>query len=418
MARPLPRPGEADGRRRRDLARMRLLATGLLVLMSLVFVATRLAPPRWLWTQYLAAFAEAGMVGALADWFAVTALFRRPLGLPIPHTAIIPRNKARIGAALGDFIAGNFLTPRVLDQRLRELDPAGRAAAWLADPATARALAEQIAGFVPEIARSGEELGAFVGDVARRIAAAVPAAPMAARILGLIWGGAAAQRLLDRGTVLLGEYLRERREVVREKVSQNSWRWLPKWVDRILADKITAGLVRAVEEMADPDHPWRIELKAAVEAFIHRLATDPETIARGEALKTRFLHDPAFLAHVRGVWLELEARLNADPQGAARLTRDAVERALVAIGRWLMADALARERLNGFARVAVRRTIAPRREAIGAFVAEVVAGWDAAAVVEKLELQVGKDLQYIRINGTLVGGLAGLIIFTLARLLS
>jgi uncharacterized membrane-anchored protein YjiN (DUF445 family) len=397
---------------------MRLLATGLLVLMTAIFVATRAAPRVWVWAQYLGAFTEAGMVGALADWFAVTALFRRPLGLPIPHTAIIPRNKARIGRALGDFIAEEFLTPRVLDQRLREFDPAGRAAAWLTRPQAARSLAEQIAGFVPEIGRSGDELAAFIGDVARRVAMQVPASLTASRILSALWSGGAAERLIDRAIVLAGEYIDARRELVREKVEQNSWRWLPKWIDRLLADRITEGLVHSIAEMAQPDHAWRLELKAAVERFIDRLANDPEMIARGEKLKTEFLDHPAFLTHARDLWSDLEARLNADPQAASRLTREAVERALMAIGRWLSGDALARQRISSFVRVAVRRTLAPRREAIGAFVAQVVDGWDATAVVEKLELHVGRDLQFIRINGTLVGGLAGLAIFTLARLLS
>jgi uncharacterized membrane-anchored protein YjiN (DUF445 family) len=397
---------------------MRLLATGLLALMTVVFIGARAAPRAWAWSQYVAAFAEAAMVGALADWFAITALFRRPLGLPIPHTAIVPRNKARIGRALGDFIAGNFLTPRVLDQRLREFDPAARLAEWLADAETSRLLAEQIAGFVPEIARSGDELGAFVGDVALRIAGQVPASATAARLLSAAWNDGAARRLIDRAITLVGDYIGARRDLVREKVSQNSWKWLPKWIDRMLADRITEGLVSAVAEMGEPDHPWRLELEAAVPSFIDRLANDPEMIARGEELKNRLLEDARFRRHLAGLWSDLEARLKADPEGAARLAQAAVERALAAIGRWLIVDAVARERINGFARVAVRRTIAPRREAIGGFVADIVAGWDSAAVVERLELHVGKDLQYIRINGTLVGGLAGLVIFSLARLLS
>jgi uncharacterized membrane-anchored protein YjiN (DUF445 family) len=197
-----------------------------------MFVVTWAAPRGWVWAQYVGAFTEAGMVGALADWFAVTALFRRPLGLPIPHTAIIPRNKARIGRALGDFIAGEFLTPRVLDQRLRHFDPAGRAAAWLARPQAARSLAEQIAGFVPEIGRSSDELAAFIGDVARRVAMQVPASLTTSRILSALWSGGAAERVIDRAIVLAGEYIDARRELVREKVTQNSWRWLPKWIDR------------------------------------------------------------------------------------------------------------------------------------------------------------------------------------------
>jgi uncharacterized membrane-anchored protein YjiN (DUF445 family) len=250
------------------------------------------------------------------------------------------------------------------------------------------------------------------------MALATPAAPLAGRLLSMAWSGGAAEQILDRALVMASDQLSQRRALVREKVSENSWRWLPKWVDRLLADKITDGLVRTLEEMRDPAHPWRLELKEAVERYVDRLASDPATMARGEAMKRRLLDDAAFHGHLRAIWSDLERRLAADPEEAARITRAAVERALIATRRWLASDPTARERLNGFVRVAVRRTLTPRREAIGAFVADVVAGWDAKAVVDRLELHVGRDLQAIRINGALVGAFAGLIIFAVAKALS
>ena len=396
---------------------MRAIATGLLVAMTAVYLATRLAPASWLWAGYVGAFAEASMVGACADWFAVTALFRRPLGLPIPHTAIIPRNKARIGQALGDFIGGEFLTPRVLDRKLRELGPARRLADWLRDAGAVEALSARIADMLPDITPSSPALRGFIGEVARRAARAGPAAPLAAKLLGYLWSDAGAQRLLDRAIDRLGAYLIGHSEFIQARVAGNSWRWMPKWIDRLLAEKLTAGLLRAVGEMRDPAHPWRLEMREAMDRFIARLADDPDFLARGEALKDSLLGDPRLRTHLEAVWAELEERLGVDPSGMAEIIAQALARALTALGEWLDADLSARERLDGWVRVAARRTLSPRRKEIGAFVAQVVAGWDAREVVEKLELHVGKDLQYIRINGALVGGLVGLLIYTASRLI-
>jgi uncharacterized membrane-anchored protein YjiN (DUF445 family) len=399
--------------RRSELRRMRALATGLLAAMTAIFIATRFAPAAWTWAGYVAAFAEAAMVGACADWFAVTALFRRPFGLPIPHTAIIPRNKARIGQALGDFIGGEFLTPRVFDAKLREFGPARRLADWLIAPGNVGALAPRLAALAPDIAPSGPAVRSFVGDLVRRLANAGPAAPLLARLLGYVWRDPAARRLIDRAIGVLADFMASREASIQSQVTGRAWKWLPKFVDDILAERITKGLLGAVQELRDPDHPWRIEIDAAIDRFIDDLSNDPVLIARVEALKARLLTDPTVRDHLRALWSELGSRLAADPD----LAEHAIARALTALGRWLDADVKSRDRLDGWLRVATRRVLSPRRQAIGAFVAQVVAGWDAREVVDKLELQVGRDLQYIRINGTVVGGLVGLAIYAVSRVL-
>ncbi len=392
---------------------MRSLATGLLAAMTGVFVATRFAPPAWTWTGYVAAFAEAAMVGACADWFAVTALFRRPFSLPIPHTAIIPRNKARIGQALGDFIGGEFLTPRVLDAKLREFGPARRLTEWLVAPGNVANLSPRLAALAPDIAPSGALVRGLVGDLLHRLANAGPAAPVLGRVLGYLWRDPAARRLIDRAIAAAGDFAAERQGLIQGQVSGRAWKWLPKFVDDILAERITKGLLSALQDLRDPEHPWRIEIEAAIERFIDDLSNDPELIARVEAWKARLLTDPALRGHLATLWSELTSRLGADPD----LTEHLIARALAALGRWLSEDAGARDRLDTWLRVATRRVLSPRREAIGAFVAQIVAGWDAREVVDKLELQVGRDLQYIRINGTVVGGVVGLAIYAVSRAL-
>ena len=413
-----PRRSPTDVARRRDLARMRALATGLLVAMTIVFAATRLAPAAWIWPAYVGAFAEAAMVGALADWFAVTALFRRPLGLPIPHTAIIPRNKNRIGDAFGDFIAGNFLTPSVLEERLRSLEPSRRIADWLAAPANVETLARRLGALAPHLTPAGGEWRDMAVELIRRTAGPRPLAPTAGRLLDWMWREPAVQRGFNRLVEALAGYLSGQEAFIQARLSGASWRWAPKWLDRLLAEKFTRGLLGAIDGLGDPDHPWRADLAAAVEDFIARLGSDPDLLERGEALKARLLADPALPARVEALIARLADRLGGESAALEDLVSDLAARLLRALGQWLAEDAAARDGVDRWILVATRRTVSAQRHAIGGFVSQVVRGWDADEVAERLELQVGRDLQYIRINGALVGGLAGLIIYAVARWLS
>ncbi len=397
---------------------MRALATGLLVAMTGLFVATRFAPTAWVWPAYVGAFAEAAMVGALADWFAVTALFRRPLGLPIPHTAIIPRNKDRIGDALGDFIATNFLTPSVLEQRLRRLEPGRRIADWLAAPANVEILARRLGALAPQLAPAGGDWRDMAVELIRRTAGPRPLAPTAGRILDWIWREPAAQRGFNQLVEALAGYLAGQEAFIQARLSGASWRWAPKWLDRLLAEKFTRGLIGAIDGLGDPDHPWRADLAGAVEDFIVRLGSDPELLDKGEALKARLLADPALPARVEALFAVLGDRLGGDSTALEDLVSDLATRLLRALGQWLAEDAAAREGVDRWLLVALRRTVSVQRHAIGGFVSQVVRGWNAGEVADRLELQVGRDLQYIRINGALVGGVAGLVIFALARWLS
>jgi uncharacterized membrane-anchored protein YjiN (DUF445 family) len=406
----------ADARRARSLARMRLAATALLALMAVVFVLASLGAPRWPALAYVRAFAEAGVVGACADWFAVTALFRRPLGLPIPHTAIIPRNKDRIGEALGDFIAENFLTEAVLDDKLRALQVARWGGDWLQQPQNARRLARRIAVLLPEVLGAAPPglIGGLAGSAVLAAARATPAGPAAARLLGGAWREGYGEALIDRGLALAADYVAGHPETIRHVVAAHAPGWL-RWFDKWLAGKVADGLAEALAEMRAPDHRLRRELRVAVARWLRRLRGDPGLQREIEDWKERLLAQPAFKAELARLGQELEGRIGrelaAEPRGlAVRL-----ERALRQLGAWLGQDSPARDRLNAWARELATRVIAPRRQEIGRFVAEVVAGWEARSVTEKLELHVGKDLQYIRINGALIGGLVGLAVYSLAR---
>jgi len=415
-------PGYADlvktqPERRADLRRMRTIATSLLVLMAAIYLLMRMAPASWLWAAYLGAFAEAGMVGACADWFAVVALFRHPLGVPIPHTAVVPENKKRIGAALGRFITNNFLSPRVAMTRLASLDFAGLAARWLADERNARAVAAGAARVVPAALAlvPNAAIDEWVAAAARRGIEAVPFAPLTSQALSVLWAEGAGQTLLDQGLDFFASALERNKETIARRVSQRSSRFIPKWVDDMIAAKVINGVAETLREMREPDHPWRDEANVLVEKWIDDLAHDPAARARGEELKQDILANPVFAEQAQALWEKLEAALMEDLPRKSDAVVAWLAASAGALGRWLDADEARRARINRRLRLFALRTILPRRAEIGAYIAEVVDNWDTATLVERLELQVGRDLQYIRINGTLVGGLVGLVIFTLSR---
>jgi uncharacterized membrane-anchored protein YjiN (DUF445 family) len=407
----------SEAERMRDLRRMRTIATMLLVLMAAIYLALRRAPPGWFWAPYVSAFAEAGMVGACADWFAVVALFRRPLGLPIPHTAVIPENKRRIGAAMGRFITNNFLSPRVAIARLASVDFASLAARWLEDERNARAVASAAARAIPYALDlvPKASMDEWVAFAARRGIEAVPFAPLASRGLSILWAEGAGQALLDQGLDLVEAALERNKAAIVRAVSQKSSRWIPKWVDDMIAAKVINGLGETLREARDPDHPWRDDANALIEKWIDALAHDPEVRAKGEALKREVLANPVFAEQARGLWEELERGLRDDLPRHADAIVGWLAASAGSLGRWLEEDMGRRARINRRLRLLALRTILPRRAEIGGYIAAVVDNWDTATLVNRLELQVGRDLQYIRINGTLVGGLVGLTIFTLSR---
>jgi uncharacterized membrane-anchored protein YjiN (DUF445 family) len=401
--------------RLRDLRRMRFFATALLVLMLIIFIATSWAEARWPWLAYPRAFAEAGMIGACADWFAVVALFRHPFGIPIPHTAIVPHSKQRIAVAIGRFTANNFLSPRVLAERIREVDIAGWIARWLATPGNAQSAAQRITSVLQQALRAlpREDVNAFLTRAARFGIEAMPAAPLASKLLKLVWAHGEMQALIEHFITQASAALVRNRETIKLKVSQNTSRLIPRWIDGILADKIVSGVTAVLDEMRQPEHPWRQELATAVEKLIADLATDPAMLARGEELKTRLLENPVVEKQIDAMWGEIEDKL--DEITSSNRLFEAIEQALLAAGDRLTRDEQIGEAINRWLRVAVLRTVAPRRAEIAAFFRQVVEKWDSDTLVQRIELQVGRDLQYIRINGTLVGGLVGLIIFSVAR---
>jgi uncharacterized membrane-anchored protein YjiN (DUF445 family) len=408
--------GGSVDERRRALRRARTLATSLLLLMLAIFIATSIGMTHWPWLAYIRAFAEAGMIGACADWFAVVALFRHPLGIPIPHTAIVASSKERIGVAIGRFVASNFLSPRVLAERIREVDIGGWAGRWLLRGDNAKNVAQRVTSSLNQAlsALPREDLNAFLSGAVRGGIERVPASAFASRLLSLLWAHGEMQALAEKLLDWASTTLAKNRETLRNKVSRRTSRLIPKWIDGIVADKIIDGVLRILDEMREPSHPWRIEMTTTIEQLIGDLATRPDMIEKGEELKAKLLATPAVTGQIDALWVSIENRLESD-ETQAQLTR-VIERLLTGLGTRIRDDDNFRNGINRWLRVAVLRTMAPRRKEIAEFIRKVVENWDTETLTERIELTVGRDLQYIRINGTLVGGLVGLIIFAVTQL--
>jgi uncharacterized membrane-anchored protein YjiN (DUF445 family) len=396
----------------KQLRRMRLIATGLVALMAVVFVAARLLLPRFSWLSYVGAFAEAALVGALADWFAVTALFRRPFGLPIPHTAIIPNNKDRIGESIGLFLQHNFMTHEVLSEELADIDFAGTAARWLEQDDHARVVAAQVVGAVPALLRlvADEDAGPFMRRAMGAALKDVAFAPLLGQVLSVLVAGGQHHQLLGRVLAIVAKALEENRPYIRQKVHENSPRWIPKSIDEKFFERLMDGVQGILSEIQSEDSEWRQRFQAATEELIDNLAHSPDYEAKLQSLVGSSLGHPLFLDYVGQVWNDLRARLLADAAAPDSRMAARLEKALRVFSQALAQDAAIRDKLNRWLREVVAETVVGRRDVIAAVVTRVIRKWDADTVSRKLELHVGKDLQYIRINGTIVGGLVGLLL--------
>jgi uncharacterized membrane-anchored protein YjiN (DUF445 family) len=402
------------------LRRMRLIATLLLAAMTVVFIATSLVKLDWPWIPYLRAFSEAAMVGACADWFAIVALFRRPFGLPIPHTGIVPNNKDRIGGALGRFITNNFLTASAMNERLARVDVVGSLGHWISEPSNAKRLGEYAAVLLPRVASSlpARQVGETVGNLARQALETIPAAPLASRVLRIVWAQGEAQALIAHAVELSETWLVGNKDYLTRQISQQSSSWIPKWIDKMIAEKVLNGLLSTLGEMRNPRHPWRIELRKAVEKLIDDLASDPQMRARAESIKAELLASPLLIQQAKTLWADIESGLNSTLPAHSETIAQTCEQGLRSIGAWLVEDEERKAGLNRRVLAVTQQFLLLYRFEIGGYIERVVHDWDTATLVDRLELQVGKDLQYIRINGTLVGGLVGLLIFTASKWLA
>lgn len=405
------------------LRRTKFMAAASLGLCVAVFAAARSLQGRYPWLAFVAAFAEAATIGGLADWYAVVALFRRPLGLPIPHTAIIPENKDRIADNLGRFIEANFLAPGPVREKLDEVDFAALVADWLSDRERAAGLSRFVARLVPQMLDAIEQSG-LRGFFARRMmeqVERVELAPLAGELLSAFTEERRHQKLFDEFTRVVGRFLNDEqalasmREKIREELPSlfNLFR-----ADAYLLNKIVASAGSLLEEVrADPDHPMRAEFDRFVETFIERLKTSKSYARRAEKMKRDFLARPQLRDIADATWASLRTFIEQDAGAPDSAIRAHLAGMFVEVGKHLTQDAEIRADMNRGFVVALSSFVESQKSGVSRFIGDQVKRWNLAELTRLIEINIGRDLQYIRFNGMIVGGLAGLMLHSAEVLL-
>ena len=360
------------------------------------------------------------MVGALADWFAVTALFRHPLGIPIPHTAIVPNRKDRIGASLGGFVQNNFLSRDLIRAKLQQVGISRRIGEWLRDPVNARKISihasKALAGTV-QVLRDDDVQDLLDRSVIARIRA-TRVAPVVGNALSLITASNRHQELLDEALKLLDRVVDQNDEIIRDRIRKESPWWLPESVDNKIHDKIVTAIENLLHAVTtDPNHPLRARFDAAVDRFVERLKTSPEVIAKGEELKEELLAHPSVRQFSAAVWTDTKDAIVKYSEAPADDEVRPIDRGLISLGETMLDDPDLLAKVDGWILDATLYVVEQYRTEVGQFIADTVRAWDPEDTSRKIELAVGRDLQFIRINGTLMGAVVGLLLYLVGRAL-
>jgi uncharacterized membrane-anchored protein YjiN (DUF445 family) len=412
--------GEADLDRQRALRRMKLIASGGLVLAAVIFVICRVfGDGHGVW-PFIQAASEAAMVGGLADWFAVTALFRHPLGLPIPHTAIIPRKKDQIGESLGDFVQQNFLTPEVVGPRVLAAEIPRRVGEWLASAGRPEQLAGELAAMLggANAVLADDDIRAAIERFAEAQLRRLPAAPVVARVLDLAVEGNQHQVLLGEGLRSLMRFLADNRDLFRQRVAEESPEWVPEWVDERVFNKLFVSVQNFLADVAgDPEHAQRKQFDQRLREYAAQLRTDPKAAESLEKWKSDLLDHPAVRTAIASLWLPLKKAVldaAADPNSELRRVVASVIRQT---GAALRDDSALQAKCDRWVLAVMDHVLEHYAGELTGVITHTVSRWDTESTARRLELQVGRDLQFIRINGTVVGSIVGLVIYSVSRLL-
>lgn len=404
---------------RQALRRHRTFATTLLVVMGAIYIGATWWGGTGFWIDLLRAGTEAALVGGLADWFAVTALFRHPLGLPIPHTAVIPRNKDRIGQGLGTFIERHFLQPHLVAARLRGIGISRRLAAWLAQRGNAELVSGRLVVVLQFVFRSvnDQKVGRLLQVMVRRRLAEAELAPALATLIEVLRQHDLHQELFDAMVGAVRRYVVANSQRIGDLVEERSEWWVPRRVDRKVAKAITDGLIDYLDDLSHRSHDARGNFDAAVDRLIDNLRSDPACQARVDALRDRLLDAPEVRDFVTALWRAVRAGLETELAEPRSRLRQGLPAFLRGLATAVAEDAEVQARMDARIEEVVLALMEPWRKGAGQFVSDVVRGWETRTVVERIELAVGRDLQYIRVNGTLVGAVVGCIIFLMTDLM-
>ena len=408
-----------EATRQAQLDLMKRRATLLLVGATVLYIVSRALQARFPWLRIVVATAEAAMVGGVADWFAVTALFRHPLGIPIPHTAIVPSKKDRVGKTLGAFVQRNFLSRDVIEHRLRSMQVGRRMAEWLAEPDNARTISRNAAlalSSAAQMMRDEDVQDVIDRSLAHRVRT-MRLAPLLAKVLTAMTEDDRHQEVLDEVIGLAARTVNENADLIRERIERETPWWIPAAVDDKIFKRVLNAIQKLITELnADPRHALRVRFDASVAQFIERLNTSPEFAAKVDAWKEEFLDNEAARRFSLSLWQdgkEALAKFAESPESAAP---NAIETALTTFGQKALDDPELLAKLDEFAVDVAVFLVARYQDEVAELIATTVAAWDPELTSRRVELAIGRDLQFIRINGTIVGGLVGMLIFLISSL--
>jgi uncharacterized membrane-anchored protein YjiN (DUF445 family) len=413
---------EADAQRRVGLRRMKLVALSFLVGATGVFLACRWAQAQGsvgAWVGYVGAAAEAGMVGALADWFAVTALFKHPLGIPIPHTAIIKRKKDQLGEGLGSFVRENFLSPAVVETKLRDAQVAGRLGKWLSEPLHAARVASEAATVLRvlvELLRDEDVQQVIDRMIVRRVAEPQWGPPVG-RVLSTLLAERRQEALIQLLADRAFQWSLNAGEIIQRVVERDSPNWSPRFVDHLVGDRIHRELMDFTDKVRrNPDHELRRSATRFLFEFADDLQNDPDTIARAETIKEQLMARDEIATAAATAWKTLKRLVLEGVDDPSSALRTRIADAVVRIGESLRDDVELRDKVDNWIVRAAQHLVLQYGIEITAIITDTIERWDAEEASRRIELHVGRDLQFIRINGTVVGSLAGLVIYAVAQL--
>lgn len=409
----------ADFERLAELRRMQRLAVALLIGMAVVFVISFALQTRYPWLGFVRAASEGGMVGALADWFAVTALFRHPLGLKIPHTNLISSKKDDIGAGLGGFVEENFLADDVVHDKLAGISGARHAGEWLSQRPNAERVGDMVtsAGLGALTVLDDNDVQELIELLVRRHVVEPEWGPLLGRTAESFLAGGHQQALIDIAASRIEEWLVSHPEAFDRVVSSRLPSWVPSIVDRFVDDRLHAETVKFAQRVgADPEHPFRLAIARFLADLARDLQQQPRLQEQLEAFKHEVFDSPRIRAVAASTWETARAALVSMLEDPRSELRTRIDSAVQDFGRKLLDDPTLQYKIDVWVMGVVEHLVRNYRSDIAGVITETVQRWDAQEAAEKIELQVGKDLQFIRINGTVVGALAGLAIYTVATL--
>ncbi|WP_206430420.1 DUF445 domain-containing protein [Mycobacterium sp. P7213] len=414
---------DADAVRLRDLRRMKVVALSFLLGATVVFLLCRWAQAGGtapLWVGYVGAAAEAGMVGALADWFAVTALFKHPLGIPIPHTAIIKRKKDQLGEGLGTFVRENFLSPPVIETKLRDAQIAGRVGKWLSEPTHAERVAAEtstVLRVLIEMLRDDDVQDLIDRMIVQRIAEPHWGPPVG-RVLGSLLAENRQEALIQLLADRAFQWSLNAGEVIQRVVERDSPTWSPRFVDHLVGDRIHRELMDFTDKVRrNPDHELRRSATRFLFEFADDLQHDQATIAKADAVKEQLMAREEVAKAAETAWRTLKRLVLEGVDDPSSALRTRVAATVVQVGESLRDKAELRDKVDNWIVRGAQHLVGRYGVEITAIITETIERWDAAEASRRIELHVGRDLQFIRINGTVVGSLAGLAIYAIAQLM-